>query len=117
MLDPTRTADLLAAHFPGLAPALHAPATYPSVHRQLACFAAYTRAAATADALLRLQRCFAVADRLRNDGDTALAAAIESGYLHCLHLDGTARGNQLARQLMPSRLYSAYAHQHYAPLP
>ena len=58
-----------------------------------------------------------MADRLRNDGDTALAAAIEGSYLHCLHLDGTARGNQLARQLMPSRLYSAYAHQHYAPLP
>lgn len=117
MLDPAQTADLLATYFPDLAPALRAPATHPSVHRQLACFAAYTRAAAAAEALLRLQRCFAMADRLRNQGDATLSAAIESGYLHCLHLDGTARGNQLARQLMPSRLYSAYAHQRYAPLP
>ena len=41
MLDPTLMADLPAAHFPDLAPALHAPATYPNGHRQLACFAAY----------------------------------------------------------------------------
>jgi len=50
--------------------------------------------------------------------DRHLAAAIENVYLHCLHLDGSTRGNQLlARQLMPVALYQAYARPHTNMLP
>ena len=41
-----------------------------------------------------------------------LTAAIENMYLRGLHLNGSTRGNQLARQLMPRTLYQAYAQPH-----
>ena len=116
-MDPAQTADLLAAHFPELADELRTPTRQANVHKQLACFAAYTHAAAMAHELPCLQRCFAVANGLLQVGDAGLAAAVMTGYLHCLHLDGTAHNNQLVRQFMPSGLYSAYTHLQHAMLP
>ena len=58
-----------------------------------------------------------MADRLLRGADRYLATAIESVYPHCLHLDGSTYGNQLARQLMPVGLYQAYCRPHAAMLP
>lgn len=116
-MDPTQTAQLLAENFPGLAAALHSPATRASVYKQLDCFAAFTRAAAAADERPLVGQCFAVADGLWQRGDAGLAAAVENVYLYGLHLDGNARNRQLVRQLMPAGLHGAYAHQHATMLP
>ena len=64
-----------------------------------------------------LGHCFAVADSLLRLADRYLSAAIENVYLHCLHLDGSIYGNQLARQLMPVGLYQVYTRLHCNMLP
>ena len=115
MLDTAPTANLLTAHFPELTPVLHTSGG--SLYQLLEAFAVYTRQAASSGQLTLLQECFTVADKLLQLEDAQLAAAIASGYLHCLHLDGSAYGNQLARQLMPARLYQVYAHPHHCMLP
>ncbi len=116
-MDSAQTADLLAAHFPELADELRTPARQASVPKQLACFAAYTHAAAVAGELPHLKRCFTVANGLLQLGDASLANAFTTSYLHCLHLDDTAHHGQLVRQCMPSPLFSAYARLHRAMLP
>jgi hypothetical protein len=99
------TADLLTIEFPELSADLHAPHNTRSVYRQLDCFAAFTRRAFREGQLEVLRHCFAVADDLLRRADRYLSAAIERVYLHCLHLDGSTYGNNLARQLMPVSLY------------
>ena len=111
------TADLLTVEFPELSADLHAPHTTHSVYRQLDCFAAFTRRAVREGRLDLLRHCFAVADNLLRHADRYLSAAIETVYLHCLHLDGSTYGNQLARQLMPVGLYQAYSRPHTNMLP
>ena len=115
------TADLLGLEFPELNAKLHAPTMRHSVYRQLDCFAAFTRRALRADHLAVLRHCFAVADNLLRHADRYLSAAIETVYLHCLHLDGNTYGNTygntLARQLMPVGLYQAYARPYHNMLP
>ena len=107
MMAPLHPADLLAASFPALA----------SVHKQLSCLAAFTRAAVTGEDLPLLRRYFTVADQLLQLNEASLTAAVENSYRYCLHLDGTTHGNQLARQLMPARLYEAFAHQQHVMPP
>ncbi|WP_310395725.1 hypothetical protein [Hymenobacter sp.] len=116
-MTPLETADLLTIEFPELSAALHAPKMTTSFYRQLDCFAAFTRRAAAAGRFDLLRHCFAVADNLLRHADRYLSAAIENVYLHCLHLDGSTRGNQLARQLMPAGLYQAYSRPHANMLP
>ena len=130
-MTPLETADLLTAEFPELSTALLAPKMSISFYRQLDCFADFTRRAVAAERLDLLRHCFAVADNMLRHADRHLAAAtsrppprgrhlaaaIENVYLHCLHLDGSTRGNQLARQLMPVALYQAYARPHTNMLP
>ena len=116
-MTPFETADLLTAEFPELSHALHVPKMTTSIYRQLDCFAAFTRRAVDAGRIEVLQHCFAVADSLLRHADRYLTAAIENVYLHCLHLDGSTRGNQLARQLMPVALYQAYTRPHANMLP
>lgn len=111
------TADLLTIEFPELSADLHAPQNTNSVYRQLDYFAAFTRRAASEGRLEVLRHCFAVADSLLRRADHYLSAAIENVYLHCLHLDGSTYGNQLARQLMPVSLYQAYTRPHGNMLP
>ena len=111
------TADLLTIEFPELSADLHAPRNTQSVYRQLDCFAAFTRRAVREGRLEVLRHCFAVADSLLRRADRYLSAAIETVYLHCLHLDGSTYGNQLARQLMPVGLYQAYTRPHGNMLP
>nr|WP_210521842.1 hypothetical protein [Hymenobacter terricola] len=53
-----------------------------------------------------------MADGLLRRADRYLSTAIETVYLHCLHLDGSMFGNQLTRQLMPVGLYQAYTRPH-----
>ena len=53
-----------------------------------------------------------MADKLLRHADRYLTAAMENVYLHYLQLDGSTRGNQLARQFMPGPLYQAYARPH-----
>ncbi len=117
MMSPAQTAGLLTDNFPELDAELHAPTNLASVYRQLVCFAAYTRTAAVAGELARLQRCFDVADELLQRGDACLAAAVENVYLYSLHLDGCTRDSQLVRLFMPAGLYRAYVQQHCAMLP
>lgn len=116
MLNLNHTAALLTAHFPELTPALH-PAQAGTIYQQLDAFAAYTRQASASGQLALLQECFLLADELLHLGDARLTTALETAYLHCLHLDGSSYDNPLARQLMPPRLYHAYAHQHRCLLP
>ena len=116
-MTPHETADLLTIEFPELSADLHTPRTATSVYRQLDCFAAFTRRAAREGRLEVLRHCFAVADGLLRRADRYLSAAIETVYLHCLHLDGSTYGNQLARQLMPVGLYQAYTRPHGNMLP
>ena len=116
-MTPLETADLLTAEFPELLTALLAPKMSIRFYRQLDCFADFTRRAVAAERLDLLRHCFAVADNMLRHADRHLAAAIENVYLHCLHLDGSTRGNQLARQLMPVALYQAYARPHTNMLP
>ena len=116
-MTPLETADLLTVEFPELFEALLAPQTCTSLYRQLDCFAEFTRQAVAGGELNLLRHCFAVADGLLRRADRYLAAAIETVYLHCLHLDGSTYGNQLARQLMPVGLYQAYARPHANMLP
>lgn len=116
-MTPLETADLLTVEFPELSTALHTPKTSVSLYRQLDCFAAFTRRAVAAERFDLLRHCFAVADNLLRHADRYLTAAIENVYLHCLHLDGSTRGNQLARQLMPVALYQAYSRPHANMLP
>lgn len=103
-MSPLETAALLTSEFPELTQAPHAPKMSGSLYRQLDRLADFTRRAADAGRLDVLQHCFAVADRLLHHADHCLQAAIETGYLRCLHLDGSTRGYQLARQLMPAPL-------------
>ena len=105
-MTPLETTDLLTAEFPELSSALLAPKMSISFYRQLDCFTDFTRRAVATERL----------DLLRH-ADRHLAAAIENVYLHCLHLDGSTRGNQLARQLMPVALYQAYDRPHTNMLP
>ena len=116
-MTPHETADLLTIEFPELSTDLHTPLTTNSVYRQLDCFAAFTRRAVSEGQLDVLRHCFAVADSLLRRADRYLSAAIENVYLHCLHLDGSTYGNQLARQLMPVGLYQAYTRSHCNMLP
>ena len=116
-MTPLETANLLTAEFPELSTALLAPKMSISFYRQLDCFADFTRRAVAAERLDLLRHYFAVADNMLRHADRLLAAAIENVYLHCLHLDGSTRGNQLARQLMPVALYQAYARPHTNMLP
>ena len=111
-MTPLETAELLTAEFPELTHALHLPKMSTSIYRQLDCFAAFTRRAVDAGHLDVLRHCFAVADDLLRHADRYVVNAIENVYLHCLHLDGSTRGNQLARQLMPVALYQAYVRPH-----
>lgn len=117
MIQPARTATLLAAHFPALRPELFPGAAPASVYQQLACFAAFTHRAAVAEALPLLRQCFVVADELLRLADVSLRAALANVYLYGLHLDGSTRGNALVRQLMPAPLYQLYARQHAGMLP
>ena len=116
-MTPHETADLLTIEFPELSADLHTPRIATSVYRQLDCFAAFTRRAVREGRLEVLRHCFAVADSLLRRADRYLSAAIETVYLHCLHLDGNTYGNQLARQLMPVGLYQAYTRPHHNMLP
>lgn len=116
-MTPLETADLLTVEFPELATELNASRMAGSFYRQLNCFAAFTRRAASAGQVEVLRHCFAVADSLLRGADRYLSAAIESVYLHCLHLDGSTQGNQLARQLMPVGLYRAYSRPRANMLP
>ena len=116
-MTPHETADLLILEFPELSAALHTPHTATSVYRQLDCFATFTRRAVREGRLEVLRHCFAVADGLLRRADRYLSSAIENVYLHCLHLDGSTYGNQLARQLMPVCLYQAYTRPHGNMLP
>lgn len=113
-MSPLQLADELTGYFPGLRRELHAPAALASLAAQLERFAAFTRMAAKVQDAALLRRCFAAADHLLQTSDTALAAAFSTSYFGGLHLDATAAGGQLARQLMPHVLYSAYAEQQYA---
>ena len=117
MTSSTETATLLLESFPELGAELQVPATRQSLYRQLSCFATFTREAAEGGHLALLKRCFEVADCLLRQGDAYLARAIENVYLHCQHLDGSTYGNQLARQLMPARLYQTYHYPHTTMLP
>lgn len=116
-MTPLETADLLTVEFPELSAALHAPKTCSSLYRQLDCFADFTRRAVANGELDLLRHCFAVTDSLLRRADRYLSAAIETVYLHCLHLDGSTHGNQLARQLMPVGLYQVYSRPHTNMLP
>lgn len=117
MISSAETAHVLLESFPELSPELEVPAVRQSMYRQLDCFALFTRTAAENGRLALLKRCFEVADRLVLQGDAYLARAVENVYLHCLHLDGSTYGNQLARQLMPAHLYQVYQHPHTNMLP
>jgi len=115
-MSPLQLADALTSHFPGLRRELHAPAVLASLAAQLECFAAFTRMAAKVQDAALLKRCFAAAEHLLQTGDAPLAAALTTSYCYRLHLDALPDGGQLARQLMPHSLYSAYAEQQYARL-
>ncbi|UOQ78558.1 hypothetical protein MUN84_08410 [Hymenobacter sp. 5516J-16] len=117
MISSAETAIVLLENFPELSPALQVPAVRQSMYRQLDCFALFTRSAAEKGRLALLKHCFEVADRLVRQGDAYLTRAMENVYLHCLHLDGSTYGNQLARQLMPTRLYQLYQYPHTNMLP
>ena len=116
-MTPLETADLLTVEFPELSAALHATQTCTSLYRQLNCFADFTRRAVAGGELDLLRHCFIVADSLLRRADRYLSSAIETVYLHCLHLDGSTYGNQLAQQLMPVGLYRAYRRPHANMLP
>jgi len=116
-MSPLQIADELADLFHELREELHAPANLTSLAKQLSCFAAFTRAAASAGPTPLLKHCFEVADRWLRADDAHLTRAIQCSYLDSLHLDATARGGQLARQLMPPRLHGEYLSQQYASLP
>ncbi|UYZ64741.1 DUF7674 family protein [Hymenobacter weizhouensis] len=117
MISPAETATYLLESLPELGPELQTPTTAASVYQQLGCFAAFTRTAAHQGRLALLRRCFETADHLLDRCDAGLSRAVENVYLHCLHLDGSTHHTQLARQLMPARLYRAYHAPHANMLP
>jgi len=115
-MSPLQLADELTGYFPGLRCELHAPDALASLAAPIERFAAFTRMAARVQDVALLRRCFAAAEHLLQTGDAALAAALTASYCYRLHLDALPDGGQLARQLMPHALYSAYAEQQYARL-
>lgn len=114
MLTSVETAQVLASNFPELTFSLRStqgPHGRSGFYSQLDSFAVFTRRAIDEFHPSLLRHCFAVADTLLQRADAYLAAAIETIYLQGLHLDDTPAGNELARALMPARLYRAYEHQ------
>jgi hypothetical protein len=111
MLTSSETAQVLSANFPELTPALRSTRGRSGFYSQLDGFAVLTRRAIDEFQLTRLRQCFTVADALLQRADAYLAAAIETIYLQSLHLDDSPAGHDLARRLMPVRLYRAYEHQ------
>lgn len=111
MLTSLETAQVISTNFPELASSLHTTRGRSGFYSQLDSFAVFTRRAIDECHPSRLRQCFAVADTLLQRADAYLATAIETIYLQGLHLNDTPAGYDLARTLMPMRLYKAYEHQ------